>query len=209
MAFSNPVFEALPIVGILRGYDPALIRDMVPYYLQAGLRTLEITLNSPGAPTLIAELAQRYSGQLNIGAGTVCTSAHLRLALGAGAEFIVTPILKSALIEQAQAAGVPIFVGALTPTEVYHAWELGATMVKVFPAGAMGPGYMRDLKGPLDQVRLLPTGGVGLAQIPTYLAAGADGFGLGSALFDRKLLNDRDWQGLLQHFQQFVKCFPA
>jgi len=100
--------------------------------------------------------------------------------------------------------GVPIFPGAFTPTEIYNAWTLGATMVKIYPATSLGPDYIKDLKAPMNQLKLLPTGGVGLENMNAFLKAGANGLGIGGQLFDKKLIQNKDWAGLKAHFQQFV-----
>jgi 2-dehydro-3-deoxyphosphogluconate aldolase/(4S)-4-hydroxy-2-oxoglutarate aldolase len=104
---------------------------------------------------------------------------------------------------------VPVFPGAFTPTEIYEAWSLGASMVKVFPATSLGPGYIKDLKAPLSQIKLLPTGGVTLSNLADFFGAGADGVGIGSQLFDKRLIQDKNWTGLKAHFQEFATKLPA
>ncbi|RIV22555.1 bifunctional 4-hydroxy-2-oxoglutarate aldolase/2-dehydro-3-deoxy-phosphogluconate aldolase [Fibrisoma montanum] len=207
--FSNDLFTQAPIVGIVRNLPADVIRQLLPVYREAGLTTIEITMNTPGAVDCIRQARQQYPNDLNIGAGTVCTPDDLEQALDAGAQFIVTPILDESVIRTCVDRGVPVFPGAFTPTEIYRAWTLGAPMVKVFPTTTLGPAYIKDLKGPLPQVRLLPTGGVSLSTIRQFFDAGATGVGVGSHLFDAALIKARDWNGLTIHFQEFLKRLPS
>ncbi|AQG79840.1 bifunctional 4-hydroxy-2-oxoglutarate aldolase/2-dehydro-3-deoxy-phosphogluconate aldolase [Spirosoma montaniterrae] len=198
--FSSDLFARAPIVGIIRHLRPDEVAAILPVYVESGLTTLEITMNTPGADELIHDALAEYAGRLNIGAGTVRTLADLDSALTAGAQFIVTPTVDEAVIRQCFDRGVPIFPGAFTPTEIQRAWTLGATMVKVYPAGVLGPTYIRDVKAPLDDVKLLPTGGIGLDNVAAFMQAGADGVGMGSQLFDKTLIRAKDWAGLRMHF---------
>lgn len=186
----------MPLVGILRGVSRADLQKIIPRYLQAGLTTLEITMNTPGIEGLLRESVDQYGEQLNIGAGTVCSVKELEQALTAGAQFIVTPILNERVVRTCVDQGVPVFPGALTPSEIYRAWSWGATLVKVFPASAFGPAYLKEVLAPLDQLQLMPTGGISLANMADYYRAGAKGFGLGSLLFDRQLIQHGQWKDL-------------
>lgn len=199
--FSTNLFAQAPVVGIIRGLSATQVTAILPLYVDSGLTTLEITMNTPGAGAMIRQAIERYPTQLNIGAGTVRTLADLDDAIAVGAQFIVTPTLNEAVILRCVERGIPIFPGAFTPTEIERAWTLGATMVKVYPAGVLGPDYIRDVKAPLDDVKLLPTGGIGLDNIAAYRKAGADGVGMGSQLFDKTLIRNQDWSGLRAHFQ--------
>ncbi len=174
-------------------------------YAAAGLTTIEITMNTEGAEDMIRFIIENYGGKLNIGAGTVCTEDELHRALNAGAQFIVTPVVNEKIIRTCVEKGIPIFPGAFTPTEIYNAWSLGATMVKIFPGSLIGPGYIKDIKAPLNKVKLIPTGGVSLDNILDFKKAGADGYGMGSHLFNKDLIKEKNWQGLKLHFEQFVK----
>lgn len=197
----------MPIIGILRGYNPDETHGILGAYQAAGLSTIEITMNTTNALHLIKESEQIYGTNLNIGAGTVCSLSDLENAVAAGAQFVVTPILDLEIIKRCCDMGIPIFPGAYTPTEIYRAWDAGATMVKVFPAGQLGPEYIKQVKAPLDRLRLMPTGGVGLDNIQHYLNAGADGFGLGSSLFPDRFVKAKDWQALQGHFKKFAAFF--
>ena len=158
--FNRDRFAELPIVGILRGFEVETVRQLVGATLAGGLRCIEVTMNSPSAVEAIAAAIEEGGDELQVGAGTVCTLEDLDQALGAGASFIVTPIVSVEVISACCERGVPVMAGALTPSEIYQAWSLGAEMVKVFPANHFGPGYLKDLRGPLPDIRLMPTGGV-------------------------------------------------
>jgi 2-dehydro-3-deoxyphosphogluconate aldolase/(4S)-4-hydroxy-2-oxoglutarate aldolase len=203
--FSEELFLKVPIVGIIRNMPFDELTGILSVYAEAGLTTIEITMNTAGAEDMIRFVVENYAGKLNIGAGTVCTEQELENALNAGAQFIVTPVINEIIIKTCVAKGIPIFPGAFTPTEIYNAWSLGATMVKIFPNSVLGPGYIKDVKAPLNQIKLVPTGGVSLDNILDYKKAGADGYGMGSHLFDKKLIQEKDWDGLKTHFSEFVK----
>lgn len=203
-AFSWELFHQMPIVGIVRHIAREDVRQILPIFQEAGLTTVEVTMNTPGAETIIQDALKKYPISLNIGAGTVCSEADLERALAAGAQFIVTPIINKKVIKACVKKGVPIFPGAFTPSEIYKAWSVGASMVKVFPTTALGPAYIRDVKAPLNQIKLLPTGGVTLTNMSDFMKAGADGLGIGSHLFDPHLIAKQDWPGLKAHFQAFV-----
>ncbi|GAB3901000.1 bifunctional 4-hydroxy-2-oxoglutarate aldolase/2-dehydro-3-deoxy-phosphogluconate aldolase [Larkinella knui] len=202
--FSWDLFAKAPLIGIVRNVAAEDVVEMLPIYRKSGLTTIEITLNTAGAEDLIRYALEHESTGLNIGAGTVCTEQDLERALAAGAQFIVTPIINETVIRACVERGVPIFPGAFTPSEIYKAWSLGATMVKVFPAATLGPAYLKEVKAPLNQVKLVPTGGISLANMTDFLKAGADGLGVGGHLFDSGLILKKDWTGLGFHFEKFV-----
>jgi len=201
--FSHEVFEAMPVIGIMRNFSFGIIEKIVPLYKSAGLTTLEITMNSDGAYETIKNLSADYPG-LNIGAGTVCEMEDLHTALKAGASFIVTPVLNEEAIAFCVANKIPVFPGAFTPTEIYKAWKSGATAVKIFPASRFGPAYLKEIKAPLNKIKLLPTGGVSLENIGDFFKAGAMGAGMGSTLFDKEMISKEDFEGLYLHFKKIV-----
>jgi len=129
--------------------------------------------------------------------------------LDAGAQFIVTPIIDEAVIKKCLALKIPIFPGAYTPTEIYRAWSLGATMVKVFPAGKLGPDYIKEVLAPLNQIQLLPTGGISLDNIRAFIKAGAKGFGIGSSLVPKHMVENGEWDALYDHLIKFVNQYKA
>ncbi|MDO6604585.1 bifunctional 4-hydroxy-2-oxoglutarate aldolase/2-dehydro-3-deoxy-phosphogluconate aldolase [Arenibacter palladensis] len=198
-SFSWELYNRAPIVGIVRGVSMDVMRDIVKAYLKAGLHTIEITMNTAGATGIISSLRIEFN-DLNVGAGTVCNMEDYNNAVAAGAQFIVTPILDETVIKTAVAHGIPIFPGAYSPTEIYKAWSLGASAVKIFPATQLGVQFIKDISAPLNNTKLLPTGGVSLENIKSFFEAGAVGVGMGSSLFNKKLIQEGDFEGLTEHF---------
>jgi len=195
----------MPVVGIIRNLTLEEINFVLPIYKQAGFTTIEITLNTPEALSVIGSLATQYNGELNVGAGTVCTLDDLAAAVNAGANFIVTPIFKAEVVKKCVSMEVPIFPGAFSPTEIYEAWELGASMVKLYPASVVGPAYVSAVLAPLNKVKLMPTGGIHLSNMLAFMKAGATSLGIGSELFDKKIIQKRDSEAMLNHFQLFAQ----
>lgn len=193
-------FNSAPIVGIIRGQSLDVVLKIADAYQNAGLTSLEVTMNTLGAASMISRLSREFPS-LTIGAGTVCNLTELREAIDAGAQFIVTPIIDETVITHAVDENVPIFPGAFSPTEIYKAWSLGASAVKLFPATQLGVQFMKDVLGPLDQIKLLPTGGVSKSNIKSFFEAGACGVGMGSSLIDKKLVEAGDFEGLKKHFE--------
>ncbi|MBU2912756.1 MULTISPECIES: bifunctional 4-hydroxy-2-oxoglutarate aldolase/2-dehydro-3-deoxy-phosphogluconate aldolase [Reichenbachiella] len=199
--FSWSDFEQAPIVGIVRGMSLDQVRMIARAYEKAGLYALEVTMNTDRATGIIATIAEEFP-TLCIGAGTVCSSDDLQKALDAGAQFVVTPVVNEEVITASVAVQVPIFSGAYTPSEIYHAWSLGASVVKVFPATQLGTQYIKDVLAPLNQIKLLPTGGVTLDNIRSFFEAGAVGVGMGSSLLDKTHIQAQDEEALINHFSQ-------
>lgn len=203
-SYHPELFEAMPIVGIMRNYPSEVIKHIVPHYLKAGLNTLEVTMNSYNAKEMISYLSKEYPN-MNIGAGTVCSMADLIDAINWGASFIVTPILNEEVIQFCHNNHIPVFPGAMTPTEIYRAWNLGATAVKIFPSVLFGPAYVKEIKGPLNEIKLLPTGGITLNNIHDYFKNGATGVGMGGSLFDNQLIAYNNFDGLYHHFANYAQ----
>lgn len=203
--FSWDLFNKMPVVGIIRNLSVADINFVLPIYEQAGFTTIEITLNTPEALSVISSLANQYKGELNVGAGTVCTLSDLTDAVNAGANFIVTPIFKAEVIKKCVSMKLPIFPGAFSPTEIYEAWELGASMVKLYPASVLGPAYVSAVLAPINKVKLMPTGGIHLSNMLAFMKAGATSLGIGAELFDKKIIQKRDSEAMLNHFTLFAQ----
>jgi len=208
-AFSQQLFQRLPVVGILRGLPPDKLRPVVEAVRAGGLTNLEITMNTPGAADQIRAACAIAGSALNIGAGTVTSLQLLADALAAGASFIVTPTLSAAVMARCVQLNVPVFPGAFSPTEIQRAWELGATMVKIFPADLLGPEYVRSLKAPLPHLKLMPTGGVEVATLASYAIAGADAFGVGSPLFRAERIAAQDWEWVRNQCRAFAEAYQA
>ncbi|MDQ1172546.1 2-dehydro-3-deoxyphosphogluconate aldolase/(4S)-4-hydroxy-2-oxoglutarate aldolase [Microbacterium testaceum] len=147
---------------------------------EAGVQSVELTLTTPGTFDAFADLRASFDGDLGI--GTVTNLDQLERAIAVGADYVVTPITSTALVERAVAAGMPIIPGGLTPTELFASWSAGASAVKVFPAGQVGPGYLKDLRGPFPDIAIVPSGGVDADSAAAWLAAGAVAVSVGGPL---------------------------
>lgn len=186
-------FERLPLMGILRGGEEDLIAPLVETVVAAGLETLEITMNTPGAAGMIRRAKEVAGGRLTIGAGTVMDLALLEAAVEAGATFIVMPTVVPEVIARCREAEIPVFPGALTPQEIHDAWCAGAAMVKVFPAGVFGPEYLREIKGPFSQIKLLACGGVDAGNMASFFSCGASAVAFGSSVFRPEWLANHEF----------------
>jgi 2-dehydro-3-deoxyphosphogluconate aldolase/(4S)-4-hydroxy-2-oxoglutarate aldolase len=207
--FNDTLFRSMPIVGILRFFPRDQVEHLVPAVVDGGLVNLEVTLNSPGAADLIRLTRDLLGPRGNVGAGTVTSMQGLDLALEAGASFIVTPVVLPEVIRACVERGVPVMPGAMTPTEIFTAWNLGASLVKVFPADQLGPGHLRAVKAPFPEIRLMPTGGVTVETLPAFRDAGADAFGVGSPLFDPRQVAAGNWDWFRQRASRFCESFGS
>lgn len=173
---------------------------------EGGISVLEITMTVPGAVQVIAEVAQRYGNDALVGAGTVLDPATATACIESGAKFIVSPALNLETIACCRRLDVAVMPGALTPTEVVHAWNAGADFVKVFPAGAVGgPSYLKSLKAPLPQIELVPTGGVSLKTAADFIRAGAAALGVGADLVDIKAIREGQSALITERAKQFIE----
>jgi 2-dehydro-3-deoxyphosphogluconate aldolase/(4S)-4-hydroxy-2-oxoglutarate aldolase len=170
------------VVAVLRGQDPDRVVQAGVALHDAGVTCLEVTFTTPRATEAIGRLRELLPESAALGAGTVLDSSQAREAIAAGATFLVSPAPCPDVVEAGVAAGVPVLPGAFTPGEVLAAWRSGASAVKVFPAASGGPGHVRDLRAPLPDIPLIPTGGIGIDDAAVYLSAGAIAVGLGSSL---------------------------
>lgn len=207
--FSPQRFRELPIVGILRGFDATQTAHLLAAARAGGLTTVEITMDAPDASERIRQSVADHGDALNVGAGTVTTVERFERARSAGASFIVTPTFDPNIVARCRDAGLPVFPGALSPTEIERAWNAGATMVKVFPAEMVGPRFIRALRHHLPEISLLPTGGVDLNTLPEFARAGADGFGIGSPLFRRDKVEAEDWTWIEERCRAFKAAYVA
>jgi 2-dehydro-3-deoxyphosphogluconate aldolase / (4S)-4-hydroxy-2-oxoglutarate aldolase len=194
---------SVPVIGILRGIEPYFLPRLLEVSFRAGLQALEVTMNTPGAPDMLRQNRHLVPEGCFLGMGTVRNLQEAHVAIDAGAMFLVTPNTDVEVIGYAKECGVPIVAGALTPTEVYHAWSAGADMVKVFPCP--GPKYIKDLQGPLEDVRLVAVGGVKRHNLQEFLDAGAEAVGVGNSLFGDELLQNKDAAGVLRHLSEYLK----
>ncbi len=179
-------------MGILRGVKPDTIEPLSEAVISAGLKTIEITMNSPDAPKLIKQMVKTAKGRLMVGAGTVLTLKDMHSAIDAGATFIVLPTLVKDVVAYCVKNKIPVFPGALTPQEIYNASQAGATMVKVFPAKFFGPAYIKEIKGPFNNIELLACGGVNPQSIRAFFDAGACAVAFGASIFKKEWLNTQN-----------------
>jgi 2-dehydro-3-deoxyphosphogluconate aldolase/(4S)-4-hydroxy-2-oxoglutarate aldolase len=189
-------FRQFPLMGIVRGDGADVIEPLVETVIAAGLETLEIAMNSPGAAEMIARASKVSSGRLAVGAGTVTTDERLEAACSAGAGFVVMPVLVDSVVRTCRSRAIPVFPGAFTPQEIWNAWQAGATMVKVFPAKTLGPEYIGEVRGPFDEVELLACGGVSAGNMQAYFNAGAAAVAFGGSVFGAQRLAERDFDAI-------------
>ncbi|MEV4669314.1 bifunctional 4-hydroxy-2-oxoglutarate aldolase/2-dehydro-3-deoxy-phosphogluconate aldolase [Microbacterium sp. LWO12-1.2] len=171
--------------------------------VDAGIRSVELTLTTRGTFAHFPRLRERFGDVVDLGIGTVTSADDLTRAINAGATYIVTPITSTAFVQQATDADVPIVPGGLTPTELFASWSAGASAVKVFPAGQVGPGYLKDLRGPFPDIVAVPSGGVDLAGAEAWLAAGAVAVSVGGPLLG-DAFNGGDLGALRDRAEAFV-----
>jgi 2-dehydro-3-deoxyphosphogluconate aldolase/(4S)-4-hydroxy-2-oxoglutarate aldolase len=202
------VLEAIittKIVAIVRleRYDRAV--EVARALLAGGISAIEFTLTGQGANQAVTACREALGDAAQIGVGTVLRPADAQSAIDAGAQFVVTPALRPLVIEACRARGVPILCGALTPSEALTAHEAGAEMVKIFPARAFGPAYVKDLLAPLPFLKLVPTGGVGAENARAFLAAGAAAVGIGGNLVAADAVAREDWERISATARACVK----
>ena len=192
------------IIAVIRLSDTRKLNSIIEALSKGGVTALEITMTTPGAIEVIKEISDQTSENFIVGVGTVLDSETARMAILAGAQFVVAPILNIDMIKMAHRYDKAVIPGAFTPTEIMTVWDYGADIVKVFPATALGPKYFKDVHGPLPQVKLTPTGGVSLANAAEFIRSGACCIGVGSALIEKKFVADSNWPALTELAAAFV-----
>ena len=202
-------FEKLPIMGILRGITGEMIEPLTQTVISSGLKTIEITMNTIDASELIMKLKKYSEGNLVIGAGTVLSMQQLEEALKAGASFIVMPVIIDEIVEYCVNNKIPVFPGALTPNEIFHAWNLGATMVKVFPAKVFGLDYFKEIKAPLNNVKLMATGGVSSGNIGDFIKNGADAVSFGASIFNTEWMKNGEYNKIETMIKEMITNYRS
>lgn len=198
------------IVAVVRAPSGELLADVAQSLLAGGVDVMEITFTVPRAERVLEQVADRLGDKVLLGAGTVLDPETARVALLAGARFIVAPTVNFDVIRLCQRYDKLVMPGALTPTEVLTAWEAGADIVKIFPSEITGPGYLKALHGPLPQVRLMPTGGVNLDTAAEFLRCGACALGIGGSLVEPKAVasgNLNRIEALARQYVEIVRQF--
>ena len=192
------------LVAIIRAPSGESLTSVARALLEGGIDVLEVTFTVPGAVRILEDVRRELGDAVLLGAGTVLDSETARAAILAGAEFIVSPIVNTEVIETCNRYSAAVMPGAFTPTEVMTAWDAGADVVKIFPADVGGPNYLKALHGPLPQVKLMPTGGVNLDTMESFFNAGACAVGLGSALVRRQDIEAGDMDAIRANAAAFV-----
>jgi 2-dehydro-3-deoxyphosphogluconate aldolase / (4S)-4-hydroxy-2-oxoglutarate aldolase len=201
--------ETMGVVAVIRLKDPGRLRAVVDALAEGGVRALEVTMTVPGAVDLIRELAPTLPAGFLLGAGTVTDVATAAAVIDAGAKFVVAPVFRPDVIRACHERDVPAMPGCFSPTEIFAAHECGADVVKVFPATSLGPQFIKDVRAPLPQVKLMPTGGVTLDNAGDWIRAGAVAVGIGSALVDAKAIDSGLFDVIISNARRVVANVAA
>jgi 2-dehydro-3-deoxyphosphogluconate aldolase/(4S)-4-hydroxy-2-oxoglutarate aldolase len=197
--------QSTGIVAVIRAPSGELLADVAEALVAGGVEVMEITFTVPQAHRVLEQVAKQLGSKILLGAGTVLDPETARIAMLSGAEFIVSPTTNLEVIRICRRYDKLVLPGAFTPTEVLTAWEAGADIVKVFPSDFTGAPYLKVLKAPLPQVRLMPTGGVTLQTAPAFLEAGAYALGVGGSLVEAKALASGDMKRVETQARQFIE----
>ncbi|MHA1908534.1 MAG: bifunctional 4-hydroxy-2-oxoglutarate aldolase/2-dehydro-3-deoxy-phosphogluconate aldolase [Candidatus Thorarchaeota archaeon] len=194
------------LIPIIRVESSDIALKVADAFLDGGISIIEVTFSVPDAIKVVKELSEKLGDKVLLGTGTVLDGATAERAIAAGAEFIVSPLYSKDLIETANRLEKPVFPGALTPTEITEAYNMGADAVKVFPAGNMGgAAYLKAVRAPLPHIPLIPTGGVNLETAGPLLTAGAFALGVGGAITDKKAISEGNYEVITENVKKFLK----
>jgi len=192
------------LIVVLRGQHAEELPPVIDTMVSAGVRSFELTLTTPDVFDLLPTLAQKYGAEVDLGVGTITTVDEVDRAVTAGAQYLVTPVTDPEVVDHALATEVPLIPGGFTPSELFSTWKRGVSAVKVFPAGRVGPGYVKDLRGPFPDMAIVPSGGVDLAAAAQWLDAGAAAVSVGGPLLGDALLGG-DLSTLAERSRAFVE----
>ena len=201
--------ESFGVVAVIRMKDPAKLRAVADALMAGGVRALEVTMTVPNAVALIGELAAALPDAFLVGAGTVIDADTARAVIDAGARFVVGPVFRPEVIAACHERDVPAMPGCFSPTEILAAHDCGADIVKLFPATMLGPQFIKDVRAPLPQVKLMPTGGVTLDNAGDWIRAGAVAVGVGSALVDTKAIDAGRFEIITANATRLVESVAA
>lgn len=194
------------IVAIIRADSSEQLMGCAEALYEGGVTGMEVTMTTPNALSVINEVAKRFGKKVLIGVGTVLDTETCRAAILAGSQFVVTPVTRPDVIQLCNRYSVPIAAGAYTPTEALLAHEAGADFVKIFPADQLGPTYIKNILAPLPQLQIIPTGGVNLQTVESFIKAGSVALGVGSSLVSKDILKNQDWKKLTETAAAFVEA---
>ncbi|MHB8519613.1 MAG: bifunctional 4-hydroxy-2-oxoglutarate aldolase/2-dehydro-3-deoxy-phosphogluconate aldolase [Limisphaerales bacterium] len=192
------------LIAVVRAQKPEQVLPLSEALIAGGVIAIEITMTTPDAIAAIRDAREKIGARGLIGVGTVLDVSTCRAALDAGAEFVVSPMLRIELVAVVHAADRPVMLGAYTPTEAQLAHEAGADFIKIFPADGLGPNYIKALRAPLPHLRIVPTGGVDLNTAAEFLKAGCVALGVGSSLVSAEILREANWPELTRRAKAFV-----
>src|SRR2546421_711260 len=192
------------IVAVVRSPDSQQLVEVARALADGGVSVVEITMTVPDALDVVRQVRRALGDRLLLGAGTVLDPETARAALLAGAEFLVAPTVNLEVIRLCQRYDRLVMPGAFTPTEILSAWEAGADIVKVFPADVVGPAFFKAMRGPLPQIRMMPTGGVDLNSAAAFLKAGACCLGVGGQLVEPEAVGERNFDRIRDLAKQYV-----
>ncbi len=198
--------EQSGVVAVIRASSARELMDISNALSRGGVEALEITMTSPGALETVREAAEKLGDKAIIGVGSVLDPETARAAILAGAEFVVSPVFNPEVVALCRRYSKVCVPGAFTPSEILTAWEAGADVVKIFPATKLGPAYIKDLKGPMPQIKVTPTGGVSLENAGEFIRAGASFIGVGGALVNRQFVQEGKWDELSELARQHIKA---
>lgn len=191
------------VVAIMRANSSDQLLGAAKAVLAGGVEAIEVTMTTPGALDVIRQATSQFGKEVLFGVGSVLDAATARVAILAGAQFVVCPTFKLETVELCKRYSVPVVPGAYTPTEILTAWEAGANAVKVFPASVSGPAYIKAIKGPLPQISLSAVGGVTVENTAEFFRAGVDFVGVGGELVNQKLLDAADFAEISERARNF------
>lgn len=201
--------EEIGIVAVVRAETAEQVKGAVKALIDGGISAVEITFTVPNAIEMIRRTKAEYGDDVLLGAGTVLSPANVAGAIGAGAQYIVSPHTSPDIIRLCNEIGVPVMPGAMTPSEVVTAWTAGADIVKLFPGEFLGPKYIKALRAPLPDVRLMPTGGVSADNAADWLAAGATALGAGGSLVDKNALKTGQFEIITEKAREFIRAIQS
>lgn len=196
-------------VAVIRMADSAKLMKVAEAIYKGGVSAIEITMTTPNALAVIEDIARNMGDTIQIGVGSVLDAATARMAINAGAEYVVSPVFKKEIIEMAHRYDKAAMPGCFTPTEILTAWETGADVIKVFPADILGMAFFKAVLAPMPQLKLMPTGGVNLDNAGDWLKAGACAVGIGSALLDKKAIADNNYAKLTKNAERMCASIAA
>jgi 2-dehydro-3-deoxyphosphogluconate aldolase/(4S)-4-hydroxy-2-oxoglutarate aldolase len=192
------------VIAVIRADSSEQLVDVARALQAGGVTAMEVTMTTPNALEVIRAVTTELGSRILMGVGTVLDAETARMAILAGAEFVVTPVVKPEIIQLCNRYSKPIVSGAYTPTEALTAHETGADFIKIFPADGLGPGYIKAIKAPLPQLEIIPTGGVDVQTTPEFIKAGCAAVAAGSSLVSKEILKSKDWEKLTETARAFV-----